>query len=216
MDELGFTKIAAAVLATGLGVMIIRTLPGLVDTTEYPAMPAYTVGPMEVADAGAEVDLPFPQADWVAAMDASKGARVFKKCQSCHNVEKGGNNGTGPNLWNVVGARPGSHDGFNYSSAMTGMLANWTYEELDAFLEKPSKYLSGTKMAFIGLKKAEDRAAVIEYLRVAADSPLAQPEPAAVETQDVIVPSDDTTVLETPAIEDPTDTPDDMEQVPTE
>jgi len=114
-------------------------------------------------------------------MDAAKGAKVFNKCKSCHNVENGGANGTGPNLYNVVGNAAGAKAGFAYSGAITSAGLNWGYEELDGFLEKPSKYLKGTKMSFIGLKKAEDRAAVIEYLRVASNSPVAQPTPAASE-----------------------------------
>ncbi|WP_409432501.1 c-type cytochrome [Litorimonas sp. RW-G-Af-16] len=181
MDELGFTKIAAAVLATALGVMLIRTLPHMLMHSDYPEMPLYSVGSVAVADAGEEVDLPFPQPEWIAAMDVERGAKVFKKCVSCHNAEDGGKNGTGPNLWGVVGATPGTHDGFNYSSAMAEMGTPWTFEQLDGFLTKPSAYLKGTKMAYIGIKKAEDRAAVIEYLRLAAANPIPQPEPAIVD-----------------------------------
>lgn len=187
MDELGFTKIAAAVLATALGVMIIRTLPEILTHTDYPAQPAYRVGPIEVAATGDAEPLPFPQPEWVAAMDATRGAKVFKKCQSCHNTDEGGANGTGPNLWNVVGAKPGANGGFAYSAPMAGMETNWTYEALDGFLTKPAKYLSGTKMAFVGLKKAEDRAAVIEYLRIASNAPIDPPVAVSMETAEEVV-----------------------------
>jgi cytochrome c len=40
----------------------------------------------------------------------------------------------------------------------------WDAETLDGFLEKPKKYLKGTKMSFAGLKKEKDRANVIAYL----------------------------------------------------
>jgi len=181
MDELGFNKVAGAVLATGLGVMALINAPKVLIKDHYPATPAYSIGELEKADEGDAEPLPFPQAEWVNAMDAAKGAKVFNKCKSCHNVENGGSNGTGPNLHNIVGAAAGAKDGFSYSGAMSGSGLNWGYEELDGFLTKPSKYLKGTKMSFIGLKKAEDRAAVIEYLRVASSSPVAQPTPAASE-----------------------------------
>jgi cytochrome c len=198
MDELGFTKIAAAGLATVLGIMLIRTLPEMLMHHDYPATPAYSVGPVITTDTGEAEPLPFPQPEWITAMDATRGAKVFKKCQSCHSVENGGKNGTGPNLWNVVGNTAGSHDGFSYSAAMSGMGVEWSYEELDGFLTKPAKYLSGTKMAFVGLKKAEDRAAVIEYLRLNADSPLALPLPAAIpETEKAEMEAPD---METPEI----------------
>ncbi len=213
MDELGFTKIAAAVLSTALGIMVIRMLPEIFMHKDYPAVPAYTVGPMETVDAGDAEPLPFPQPEWVAAMDATRGAKVFKKCTSCHNVEAGGANGTGPNLYDVVGSKPGSKDGFSYSEVMSGMDTNWTYEVLDGYLTKPSKYLPGNKMSFVGLKKDADRAAVIEYLRVNAGNPLPPPEPAAAE---VDVPADSPAVVEAPAA-DPTDqkelTPEKIEEL---
>ena len=95
------------------------------------------------------------------------------------SVESGGANGTGPALYGVVGNPAGSHAGFNYSSAMSSVGYNWSFEELDSFLTKPAAHISGTKMAFIGLKKEEDRAAVIEYLRVNDSSPEPRPEAVA-------------------------------------
>lgn len=180
MDELGFNKIAGAILATALGVMVLREVPHFFMHTDAPETPVYSVGAIDLG-AGEEeaIDLPFPQQSWVDAMNADDGAQVFKKCQSCHNVESGGANGTGPGLYGVVGNPAGSHPGFNYSSAMSSVGYNWTYEELDAFLTKPAAHISGTKMAFIGLKKEEDRAAVIEYLRVNDSSPEPRPEAVA-------------------------------------
>lgn len=181
MDELGFNKIAGAVLATALGVMVLRTAPEVLMHSEMPETPAYSVGPIEVETTGEVEPLPFPQAEWVAAMDATRGAKVFKKCTSCHNADNGGANGTGPNLWNVVGTAAGAKSGFKYSNALVSSGKTWTYEELDGFLAKPTKYVSGTNMNFVGLKKEADRAAVIELLRLASDAPAAQPAAAAAE-----------------------------------
>jgi len=181
MDELGFNKIAGAVLATVLGVMVLREVPHFFMHSNMPEKPVYSVGPVEVETTGEAEPLPFPQAEWVAAMDAERGAKVFKKCTSCHNADNGGANGTGPNLWNVVGTAAGSKAGFKYSGAMAGSGKTWTYEELDGFLKKPTKYLSGTNMNFVGLKKETDRAAVIELLRLASDAPIAQPTAAVME-----------------------------------
>lgn len=204
MDDLGFNKIAGAVLATGLGMMILMKLPGVFMADHDGDLIAYKVGAIEVAADGEEIDLPFPQLDWVTAMDAAKGAKVFKKCTSCHNVEEGGANGTGPNLWGVVGADKAAHAGYSYSAALSGMEANWGYEELDAFLTKPSNYAPGTKMNFIGLKKAEDRAAVIEYLRQASSSPLAPPEPVVAVVEEPVIETVES--IEEPAM-DPTEEP---------
>lgn len=179
MDPLGNNKIFAAILASALVFMGIRTLPEILMHHEVPHVPAYIVGELESSGAEEEIELPFPQAEWVAAMDAERGAKVFKNCTSCHNVEEGGANGTGPGLWNVVGAVKGVHPGFAYSAAMSDTGTSWTYEALDGFLAKPKSYLPGTKMNFVGIRKESDRAAVIEYLRLASSNPVPQPEAAA-------------------------------------
>lgn len=179
MDPLGTNKIMAAVLGAALVFMAIRTIPEFLMHHDVPDVPAYQVGPLEVVVTGGDEDLPFPQLAWVDAMDAERGAKVFKKCKSCHNVEAGGAHSTGPNLYSVVGRQSGGASGFAYSGAMSGAGYSWGYEELDGFLKKPSEYMPGTKMNFVGLKKPADRAAVIEYLRVAAANPVSRPEPAA-------------------------------------
>ena len=107
----------------------------------------------------------------LAAATPSKGEKVFKKCKSCHSVNKGGKNRVGPNLWDIVGRPTGSVAGFNYSGAFKKLDENWSYANLGAFLLNPKSYAKGTKMSFSGLKKAEDRAAVISYLRSLSDSP---------------------------------------------
>ena len=185
MDDLGFNKIAGAVLATGLAMLLLMKLPGLFMAHAGEEI-AYDGGFEPVPPGGKttpEIDLPFPQADWVSAMDATKGAKVFKKCKSCHNVEPGGVHSTGPALYGVVGNDIASKDGFKFSAAMTGLEGNWTYEALDEYLKKPAKYAPGTAMNFVGIKKPEERAAVIEYLRAADDSPEALPVAASAETE---------------------------------
>ena len=189
MDDLGFNKIAGAVLATGLGFMILLKLPGVVMGHDGEDI-AYKVGAIEVpgGDNAEPIELPFPQADWVAAMDEAKGAKVFKKCKSCHNVDAGGSNGTGPALYGVVGNDVATHDGYSYSAALTGLAGNWTYEALDGYLTKPSAYAPGTKMNFVGLKKPADRAAVIQYLRLADPAP--SPVPVAQPAEPVAAPAE--------------------------
>ena len=187
MGDLGFNKIAAALLATGLGYMLLKEASHLVLHVEAPSTPAYA---LEIADTkGPAVDdkpLPFPQADWVAAMDVTKGAKVFKKCQACHNVDNGGANSTGPNLWNIVGAPAAQNASFKYSNAMNNSGITWDFEALDGFLAKPSKYLKGTNMSFIGVKKPADRAALIAYLNSNSSAPLDPPTPAVMEVMEKV------------------------------
>lgn len=109
---------------------------------------------------------------------AEAGAKVFKKCAICHTVGKGEANKVGPNLWGIVGVKTAQKAGFKYSAAMEKRGQDgikWTYEELYRYLYSPKKYVPGTKMAFAGLKKDEDRANVIAYLRTLASSPLPLP-----------------------------------------
>jgi cytochrome c len=67
-------------------------------------------------------------------------------------------------MYGVVGRAAGSVEGYKYSKAMAGSGLVWDAETLNGFLEKPKKYLKGTKMSFAGLKKEKDRANVIAYL----------------------------------------------------
>ncbi|MBT3141073.1 cytochrome c family protein [Phaeobacter gallaeciensis] len=97
------------------------------------------------------------------AADVEKGAKVFKKCSACHKVEDGANS-TGPFLYGVVGRPVASVAGFGYSGAMEAKGGDWTVEELDHFIAKPSKSVSGTSMGFSGLKKQNDRINLIAYL----------------------------------------------------
>lgn len=181
MDELGFNKIAAAVLVTALGFMGLKELSHSALHVSVPEVPAYALEiESDPVPGGEPVILPFPTTEWVAAMDEARGAKVFKKCTSCHNADAGGANGTGPNLYNVVGQAAGGKAGFGYSSAMAQSGLTWDYETLDGYLKKPTKFLSGTAMNFVGLKKENDRAAVIEYLRVKSDAPMSMPVPAVV------------------------------------
>lgn len=99
----------------------------------------------------------------MASADAAAGEAVFKKCGSCHKLD--GSDGVGPHLNGVVGRNHAAAAGFAYSEAMAAKSAEpWTPEALFAFLENPKKALPGTKMAFAGLPKPEDRANVIAYL----------------------------------------------------
>jgi cytochrome c len=67
-------------------------------------------------------------------------------------------------MWGIVGKKSGSHPEFKYSSALTAHGKAWSVEELNAFLYKPADYIKGTKMAFAGIVKDEERASLIAYL----------------------------------------------------
>ena len=111
----------------------------------------------------------------LATANVDKGQKVAKKCVACHSFESGGKNKVGPNLYNILGTNRAGASGFAYSSAIKTMGGKWGFEDMNAFLKKPKKFMPGTKMSFSGLKKAGDRAAVILYLRSFSDSPVTLP-----------------------------------------
>ena len=104
--------------------------------------------------------------------NVENGKAIFvKQCFTCHTIDKGGRNKVGPNQWDIVGRKKASHEGFSYSSALQAKGGDWTYEDINHMIFKPQAFVRGTKMAFAGLPKAQDRADVIAYLRTMDDYP---------------------------------------------
>lgn len=95
--------------------------------------------------------------------DAKAGEKVFALCRSCHVLEDGVNR-VGPSLYNIVGRTAGSVAGFNYSDANKNSGVTWTTDVLFEYLEDPKGFMPGTKMAFPGIKNAQDRANLVAYL----------------------------------------------------
>jgi cytochrome c len=103
-----------------------------------------------------------------AGSDTAAGEKVFKKCKACHAVGDGAKNKVGPALTGIVDNEIASAEGYKYSKVFLAKKAEglvWTEENLDAFLTKPKTFLKGTKMSFAGLKKEQQRADVIAYLK---------------------------------------------------
>jgi cytochrome c len=99
--------------------------------------------------------------------DAAAGEKVYLKCKACHENEKGVNK-VGPTLKGIVGRKTASVEGFNYSDAMKAKGAAgqvWDEATLATYLPDPKAFVPGTKMAFGGLKKPEDVANIIAYLK---------------------------------------------------
>jgi len=109
----------------------------------------------------------------VAAMadgDADDGKKTFRrKCMGCHTVDKGGADRTGPNLWGIIGKEKGIAEGYRYSTPMKALGGVWSEAEIKAFIAGPRTFLPDTKMTFAGLKKEEDRADIIAYLKTLKD-----------------------------------------------
>lgn len=116
----------------------------------------------------------------IAAASLDEGTAIFKKCAACHTAESGGANKVGPNLHDIVGAEIGDHAGFKTSDSLKAIGGTWTYEKLDDYLENPKRLAPKGTMSFAGLKKPQERAAVIKFLMSNTASP--PPIPAAAET----------------------------------
>ncbi len=180
MDSFEINKIIAAVLMVALLVIGIGKLSSIIFYVEKPKLPGYEVeitnaitsstdSTMEVVEAKVDIKA------LMAMGDVDAGEKVFKKCAACHSIVKGGKNKIGPALYNVVGRQVGGVDDYKYSKALSEYKKDWTFEELNGFLLKPSKWIKGTKMAYAGLRKESDRASVIKYLNKNSDNPLPLP-----------------------------------------
>ncbi|HSF95475.1 MAG TPA: c-type cytochrome [Thermohalobaculum sp.] len=125
----------------------------------------------------------------IASADPEDGKRLFLRCKACHTINKGGRHRLGPNLWDVVDRKVSGAKGFKYSSAFRKLEGNWDYAALDALIENPRKFASGTRMAFPGLRNPAQRAAVIAYLRTLSDSPAPLPKTTAAPAATAAVPA---------------------------
>jgi cytochrome c len=186
MDSFELNKLIGAFLGTVFVVFSISLVSDAIFAAPVPERPGFVIAVTEEESGGGgggeaaaqESVLPL-----LASADLDKGAAVFKKCAACHTDDAGGANKVGPNLWGVVNRPIASHEGFSYSGAMKefsqGGSVKWDYEHLDHFLLSPKGLVKGTAMGFAGLKKIDERADVIAYLRSKADSPEPLPEASA-------------------------------------
>ena len=171
-------KIAAAVLVSGIaffvagliGDMVVRVSPlkQLAIKIEAPPPPApVAAGPAVTPSIAARL----------AKADPAAGEAFAKKvCGICHTFTEGGKAVIGPNLYNVVGGPHAQMAGFAYSDGLKALSGDWSFEELDAWLTKPSSVVAGTKMAFPGIPDPQLRANVIAWLRTLSATPVALPE----------------------------------------
>jgi cytochrome c len=167
MSGIELNKIAAAIFLTSLIAMLV----GFVANILYKPKLELSQRGYSVAIEGslsAVQNSPAVPVDVKALMakaNADAGAVIVKKCVSCHSFDNGGANKFGPNLWHVPGGPKAHKKYFSYSKAMEAAGGVWDDDSLFHFLNKPSKFIPGTKMSFAGLSKPEDIADVIAFLK---------------------------------------------------
>ena len=173
MSGFELNKIAGAVL---LAALIASLVVNLVDILYQPNLAAkprgYQVAVVEGGPEAAAAPVVEEKVDIEALMktaSAANGENIAKKCLACHSFEKGGPNKVGPNLWNIVGNDRIDHPEYKYSDAMKAKGGKWDEESLYHFINKPSKFIPGTKMSFAGISKPQEIADVIAFLKTHKD-----------------------------------------------
>jgi cytochrome c len=180
--DLQFNKIAGAGLATVFTILMVNWGAETLYHQDAPEKMGYFIEVAEETGGAAEAELPPDWGTVLATADLAAGERAFARCATCHTITQGGANGTGPNLWGVVGNRVTHAAGFSYSAAMQAHAADaptWGYDELDQFINAPSRYVPGTNMTFGGLRDTEERINLIAYLRSQGSTgyPIPAPDP---------------------------------------
>ncbi len=168
------------VLGALLGAMILAMVTGivakiLVNPGEL-AKPVYMVAGVKETNAPstAAPSGPAPIGPLLASASAANGKDITHRlCVACHTFDKGEPNRIGPNLYDVFDQPIAEgHGGYPFSSALeTHNKQKWTPDLLNEWLAGPQDFAHGTKMTFVGLPKAKDRADVIAYLDSLSDKP---------------------------------------------
>ena len=119
----------------------------------------------------------FPEQSGAIAQDPERGEKLFRRCAACHTATEDGADKIGPNLFGVIGRDIATKDGFRYSKALLALEGSWTEDALNQYLLSPRTYARGTKMAFAGLRKTQDRTDVIAWLKVQVE--MSEPDDGA-------------------------------------
>ena len=171
MNSFEINKIITAILFTVLIIYGIGKISAIIFDVKEQNIVAYKVETPEGSAVQASSKSSIDISAFLATGDVKHGEKVFKKCAACHSVAQGGGNKIGPKLWNVMFRPVASVTDYKYSKALLDYKKEWSWEEMNGFLIKPSKWIKGNKMGFAGLKDEKDRASVILYLNESSDDP---------------------------------------------
>ena len=171
MNSFEINKIITAILVTILVVFGIGKISDIVFDKKEENIVAYKIEAPEGLATQASTEATVDISSLLALGDVAHGEKVFKKCKACHSIKQGGRNNIGPKLWNVMFRPVAAVTDYKYSKALTTYGKEWSWEEMNGFLIKPSKWIPNNKMGFAGLKSEKDRSSVILYLNQNSDNP---------------------------------------------
>lgn len=181
MNEFEWNKIFAAVLLAGIIAMLASFFADKIVPKKELEQNAITIeGVGETVVIAQEEQKAEPILALLAGADLERGENLSRACVACHSFNQGGPNKIGPNLYDIVENKYAHLSDFNYSDALMAREGVWTYDSLNQFLWKPKTYLPGTKMNYVGLRKPEDRANLIAWLRTLSDAPADLPTAAEI------------------------------------
>ena len=177
MDSMELNKGVAAILVAGIVFFITGTIGDKLVQSHKPHTVAIRIDAAAAPTPSGGPAVLAPIGPLLASADAAAGEAIAKRqCVSCHTFTEGGKNGLGPNIYNTIGQpRAVGRENFNFSNALKGKPGAWSYEELNAWLQKPAAFAPGTRMAFAGINSEKQRADVIAYLRSLSQSPAPLP-----------------------------------------
>ena len=183
ITDIEINKISASILLAGLIIIIISNIADVIygeviqdNDTEYNYMVPENVSENYTNTSGKEtVDNAVDIYQLLKNANIDNGKAVAKKCMACHSFSKDGGHKVGPNLWNILLAKRARYNKFNYSNAMLAQEGEWNYKALYEFIYDPKSYIKGTRMAFVGIKKPQQVADLIMYIREMSDNKAALP-----------------------------------------
>ena len=173
-----FNTIAGWVLGAGIVLLGANLVVHEVFKAEHGNEFGYPVNGADATASAGPAEQPI--AFYLQTADAGRGERQFSKCAGCHTINQGGANGTGPNLYGVMGeAVATGRGGYAFSDALRGKGGTWDWDSMNAWLTSPRAFAPGTRMTFGGLANPQERADLLLYLNAQGGRLTVPPPPAA-------------------------------------
>ena len=99
------------------------------------------------------------------AADLENGAKVFKKCSTCHAIGPGAASRVGPPLNGLFGRKSGTYEGYSYTDANKNSGITWDEATFAKYIKDPKGVIPGTKMVFAGLSADADITDLTAFLK---------------------------------------------------